>query len=146
MIRLVVEVSREKKFHECIFRTQWYRELARCIFETGEIDPFDVTLILVNEARIKELDAYYTRRPHVTDVLSFFYGDDGAYGEIFLCLPQAQRQALRHAIPLEREVARLFVHGTLHLAGYDHKRASQRQKMFALTNRILFVARKNTYV
>ncbi len=59
-------------------------------------------------------------------------------GDIFICLEVAQRQASELTIPLNHELARLTVHGFLHLLGHDHDRSEQdAEKMFDLEDDIL---------
>jgi rRNA maturation RNase YbeY len=43
-------------------------------------------------------------------------------GDVVISIPQAARQAAQAGHPLDRELAVLVIHGTLHLLGYDHER------------------------
>ncbi len=62
----------------------------------------------------------------------FDEGLDGFYlGEIFICEEIARMQAGEYNHSVKREVAELFVHGMLHILGYDHEIDSERQKMKA---------------
>ena len=105
----------------------------------------EVSINLVGEARIKELNKQYRDKNEVTDVLSFPLEearlkkhDILPLGDIFICLPFAVKEAERQNISLKKEMAWLTVHGFLHLLGYDHdKSASDKEKMFALENKIL---------
>ena len=57
---------------------------------------------------------------------------------IFLCLPMAKRQAQKFGLTLKEELARLLIHGFLHLAGFDHERGGRTaRKMFALQDSLL---------
>ena len=58
-------------------------------------------------------------------------------GEVIICHPQAQRQALEQGHSLNRELAILIIHGILHLLGYDHETPEQEAKMRAEEQRIL---------
>ena len=75
----------------------------------------EISIVLVGDAKIKELNKKYRKINKVTDVLAF------DYGEIFICLPQAKRQAKRLAHSLKKELAILLIHGILHIAGYKDK-------------------------
>ncbi len=75
----------------------------------------EISIVLVGDAKIKELNRKYRKRNKVTDVLAF------DYGEIFICLPQAKRQAKELGHTLKKELAILLIHGILHVAGYDDK-------------------------
>ncbi len=105
----------------------------------------EVSLNLVGEAKIKELNKKYRNKNKITDVLSFPLEEVGfkkygilPLGDIFICLPFAVKEAEMQNISLEKEMARLTVHGFLHLLGYDHeKSANEKKKMFALEAKIL---------
>ena len=83
----------------------------------------EISIVVVCDARMKGLNRKYRGKNKATDVLAF------DYGEIFICLPQAKRQAkkLRHS--LNKELAILLVHGILHLAGYDDRTRNKYNKM-----------------
>lgn len=85
-------------------------------------------MVLVDDARIKAINKEYRHKNHVTDVLSF---ED--LSEIFICLPQAVRQAkmLKHSI--DCELTRLLVHGIVHLKGYDHEKGGRQRKQMEKT-------------
>lgn len=97
-----------------------------------------VSINLVSEARIKNLNKKYQNKNKVTDVLSFPMGSGADLGDIFICLPFAKKQAKSENISIEKEISRLTVHGFLHLLGCDHEKSEQdAQKMFKLENKIL---------
>jgi probable rRNA maturation factor len=58
-------------------------------------------------------------------------------GEILICLPQAKRQAKEYGNTEQRELSFLFVHGLLHLLGYDHMKKEDEEIMFPLQEKIL---------
>jgi probable rRNA maturation factor len=93
----------------------------------------NISLVLVGDAKMKELNKKYRGKNRVTDVLSF-----EELNEIFICLPQAKRQAKALKHPLNCELTRLVVHGIVHLKGYEHE-GSKRQaaRMLAVENKIL---------
>lgn len=83
----------------------------------------EVSVVIVNEAKIKELNKKYRKRNKVTDVLAF------DYGEIFICLPRAKKQAKQLKHSLKKELAILLIHGILHLAGYSDETKQDYNKM-----------------
>ena len=103
------------------------------------------SIILVDDNKIHELNKNYRNIDRVTDVISFAFEDNyninndniRVLGDIYICIPQAKRQAesLNHS--LEREVSFLTVHGLLHLLGYDHMNKEDEEKMFSLQRKIL---------
>lgn len=99
-------------------------------------DKIGVSINLVGEARIRDLNWKYRNKNKSTDVLSFPLGDGS--GDIFVCLSIAKNQAKRENMNIERKLAQLTVHGFLHLAGYDHEISEKKaEKMFDLENKIL---------
>jgi len=105
----------------------------------------EVSLNLVGETKIRELNKKYRGKNKRTDVLSFPLDevrlqkyDILPLGDIFICLPFAVKEAKKQDIGLKKELAWLTVHGFLHLLGYNHeKSADDKKKMFVLENKIL---------
>jgi probable rRNA maturation factor len=58
-------------------------------------------------------------------------------GDVVISLPTARRQAREAGKPLVDELALLWVHGLLHLLGYDHATKKGAARMFALQDRLL---------
>jgi len=83
-----------------------------------------VTLRFVGPAEGRALNARYRRRDYATNVLTFAYEEARPLaGDIVICPGVAAREARAAGKPLEAHYAHLVVHGTLHLQGYDHRRA-----------------------
>ncbi len=115
----------------------------------------ELSVNLVGESKIKELNKKYRRKNKVTDVLSFPMLENFEFrvparlaggsnfefqdlGDIFICLSFAKKQAKEENISIEKELARLTVHGFLHLLGYDHERSKKDEiEMFKLEHKIL---------
>jgi len=96
----------------------------------------EISLVLVGNAKIKALNNKYLHQNKVTDVLSF-----EELNEIFICLPQARRQAEALEHSLNCELTRLLVHGIVHLKGYEHERGgAQARRMEKIENRILKIS------
>ncbi|MDH8678409.1 rRNA maturation RNase YbeY [Fusibacter bizertensis] len=99
-----------------------------------EYEDFDiegeVSVLFVNDERIKALNYEFRKKNVVTDVLSFPQYDsikeDGVnepfiyLGDVVISLEQAKRQADEFGHTIEREIVYLTVHSMLHLFGYDH--------------------------
>jgi probable rRNA maturation factor len=81
----------------------------------------EVSVVLVGENKIKELNKRYRKKNKVTDVLAF------DYGEIFICIPQAKKQAKKAGHSFKKELAFLLIHGILHLAGYHDDKVKQKE-------------------
>jgi probable rRNA maturation factor len=61
-------------------------------------------------------------------------------GDIVISVPRAQAQAEEYGHSFERELGFLFVHGFLHLLGYDHGDEEQEREMFAKQEEVLKAA------
>ncbi|MNC24406.1 Endoribonuclease YbeY [compost metagenome] len=120
--------------------------------EKGEVD-----LTFVDNERIHELNREYRGIDRPTDVLSFamneagedepeiiYAFDDDEYGEvpnslgdIIISVTRAKEQAEEYGHSLERELGFLFVHGFLHLLGYDHQDAESEAEMMSKQEHVL---------
>jgi probable rRNA maturation factor len=90
-----------------------------------------VNLVFCDNAMVRELNKRYRKLDKVTDVLSFIYSEPDVLGEIYIATPQAKAQAPRWKNSYYDELRRLVVHGSLHLAGFDHMKAPERKAMRA---------------
>lgn len=108
--------------------------LARKVLES-EGQSGRINLVFGDNALVRRLNRQFRKLDKVTDVLSFHYGEDddpeGVWGEIYIATPQALKQAPKWKNTFSDELRRLVVHGALHLAGFDHQKASDRLRMRA---------------
>ena len=108
-----------------------------------------ISVSLVNDETIHQINNDYRHIDKVTDVISFAFNDGEdrktlyhsgsmvVLGDIYICVDQAKRQAEEYGHPLDREMRFLFVHGLLHLLGYDHMKKEDEEIMFPLQEEIL---------
>ncbi len=106
----------------------------------------EISLIIVDTAKIRSLNKQYRRKDKVTDVLSFSQQEGLALnnpkglvylGDIVICYTQVKKQAKVFGLAREKELAFLAIHGLLHLLGYQDKTQKQYLKMEKLQNKIL---------
>lgn len=103
----------------------------------------ELTIVLTDDARLKELNRDYLRIDAPTDVLSFPASETdpetGAryIGDILISIPRAKSQATAAGHPLESEVQLLVVHGVLHLLGHDHTNPEEKARMWKAQAEIL---------
>lgn len=79
----------------------------------------EVSLVLVGDQRIRNLNNLYRCKDKVTDVLSFNSDEPGQLGEIIIDYRQIVRQAKRFGNSIWRELIFITTHGILHLLGHD---------------------------
>ena len=102
----------------------------------------ELSLALVGNDEIRELNRRYRNKPTPTDVLSFPADESASLhvrllGDVIISVEQAEVQARRARRTLEAEVEWLLIHGILHLLGYDHERSAKEAKiMRALEKKI----------
>jgi probable rRNA maturation factor len=108
----------------------------------------ELSISLVDDAQIAELNACYRDRRRPTDVLSFslLEGENAEHrgrllGDVVIGIETAARQARSRHRGLDEEVARLLIHGTLHLLGHDHVHDQEARAMRAEERRLWRVAR-----
>ncbi|PDX30297.1 rRNA maturation RNase YbeY [Helicobacter pylori] len=91
-----------------------------------------IELILVSDETMREINRDLRNCDYATDVLSFPLEaiPHAPLGSVVINAPLAQENALKLGHSLEDEIALLFIHGVLHLLGYDHEKdeGEQRQK------------------
>lgn len=95
----------------------------------------EVSLTLLGDDAVRELNRGYLGKDVPTDVISFSLGDgDELLGDIYVGMPQARRQAEELDVALDEELVRLAIHGALHVLGYDHPDGPDREDcpMYAL--------------
>ena len=101
----------------------------------------EVSLTLLGDAEIADLNRRYLQHDGATDVISFalFASPEPLLGDVYIGVAQARAQADARAIPLEQELLRLAIHGTLHVLGHDHPAGPRRtaSRMWRLQEAIL---------
>lgn len=93
-----------------------------------------ISVTLVNDAAIQEINRDQRGKDAPTDVLSFPlepepFAQERLLGDIVISLDTAKRQASDYDAPLQRELYRLLIHGLLHVMGHDHMKAGERARM-----------------
>jgi probable rRNA maturation factor len=95
-----------------------------------------LSLAFVDKEEIKKLNKKYRGKNKSTDVLSF--GEDSKcqipnsefnyLGEVVICPAVVKENAKKYGAPFSREIIKVFVHGILHLLGYDHEASEKEAK------------------
>lgn len=118
----------------------------------GFTEPAEISVSLVDDEEIRELNKKHRGIDKSTDVLSFPMGENGEYdtnmdtgakilGDIIISMEHAFEQAKKYGHSLQREIGFLTVHSMLHLLGYDHENGGleavhMREKEEAVLTRI----------
>ena len=102
----------------------------------------ELVVRIVDEAEMSALNARYRGKQGPTNVLSFpcegFAGvDSGILGDIVICAPVVQAEALRQGKDVQAHWAHLVIHGVLHLLGFDHLHEAEAHAMEARETELL---------
>jgi probable rRNA maturation factor len=103
----------------------------------------EVGIVLAGDAELRALNRRWRRIDRATDVLSFAYHGSAARaisGDLVISMDRVAAQARRYRVTRGRELARLAVHGALHLAGLDHARPAERRDMRRREDQVLRAA------
>ena len=150
-----MEINREPENLSLPLRTE--ETLQTVLQKTAELlklaDETEISVLLVNNATIRELNRDFRAKDAPTDVLSFpleeeredeaepaVIGGPSArmLGDIVISVEKAVEQATEYGHSVERELAFLAIHGLLHLLGHDHEKGeTAKQAMRAEEKRIL---------
>jgi probable rRNA maturation factor len=120
------------------------RRRARRVLAELRCEAAELSVALADDGEIAELNARFRGKQGPTDVLSFSLLE-GAHaerrgallGDVVLGVEVAARQAARARRALDDELARLLVHGVLHLLGHDHQAPAETARMRAEERRLL---------
>lgn len=110
----------------------------------------EISVTLVTNEEIQEINKMYRGKDSPTDVISFALEEMGegeieikgingprVLGDIIISLERTKEQAEEYCHSFIRELGFLTVHGFLHLLGYDHMNEQDEREMFAKQDQIL---------
>jgi probable rRNA maturation factor len=132
-------------------------EYAQAVLRELSITDWELSFLLADDDRTRELNSSYRGIDEPTDVLSFSADDDatdsiqneGAIfpaGDIVLNLPMISRQAREWSVSPEEELRRVVIHGILHLAGHTHNSNDfSAEPMLRLQETILATLKERIY-
>lgn len=126
----------------------WLKQIANALLVDLKIKDAQLGVHLIATPEMIRLNEEFLRHEGSTDVITFDYAHAGGehfvsapknrattercpplHGEIFICVDEAVLQANKFGTSWQSEIVRYFVHGVLHLLGYDDSRAGERRKM-----------------
>ncbi len=121
----------------------FFKKIVKMVLkEEGEEDS-SLSLALVSQTEIKKINKEYRGKNKATDVLSFLepnslkkkFGKNAeqikkisGLGEIIICLQEVKENAEKFDSSFNKELARVFIHGILHLLGYNHEENEREAK------------------
>ena len=100
----------------------------------------NISFIFGSDELLSNLKKEFFQKDHWTDVIAFRlneYDEKDVEGEIYISLPRANENAISFGEPYEKEVARLIIHGCLHLVGFNDKSEKEKIEMTKIENNLL---------
>jgi probable rRNA maturation factor len=93
----------------------------------------------ISEDRIKKINSEYLNHHNSTDIITFNYSEQlkSLDGEIFISIDDAIENSKKFNVSLSEEIARLIIHGILHLIGFDDQNKKDKIKMKRQENKLL---------
>lgn len=144
-------MSRELQFRnrlrtQRIDSAQLRRLVVFALREGLDLNAYTLCVHLVDDPEMTRVNEQYLRHGGTTDVITFDLREmepgEGPGGELFVCVPEAVRQARRFRTDWRAEIVRYIVHGVLHLSGFDDVDAAARRVMKREENRLMKALQK----
>ena len=96
------------------------------------ISEADLSFVFANDKLLNHLKKQFFKKDHFTDVIAFRlndYDEGNIEGEVYISLPRAKDNAKKFDQPYNKEIARLIIHGSLHLLGYKDSSKKDKKEM-----------------
>lgn len=116
------------------------KEISSSVFNKYNISEAEISLIFGSDKLLSSLKKQFFHKDQWTDVIAFRlneYKKKSVEGEIYISLPRAKENAESFGEPFEKEVARLIIHGNLHLLGFEDETEEEKTEMTKLENDFL---------
>jgi probable rRNA maturation factor len=113
-------------------------------------DQDEISILLVEDRKIRDINRTYLKRDRATNVIAFPM-QEGPFrnlhpqvlGDVVLSVETASRDAKKEGMDLEDEILFLLIHGILHLLGYDHEGSRSQSLRMRAKERELYAALKS---
>lgn len=125
---------------------KYLNKIIKYAYQIENLSRTTFNIIIVSNAKIREINKTYRKIDKETDVISFALEDDKSetsysdyriLGDVYISIDKALEQAQSYGHSLTRELCFLAVHGLLHLLGYAHMQKEDEEIMFAKQELIL---------
>ena len=140
-MQIYINDEQEECFIDCKKLEGQIREILVALECKGK----EISILLADDKKVRELNRQYRGLDRSTDVLSFPQHEDDKQGlnphllgDVVVSTVTARRQSTQHKLSLEEELVLLLTHGILHLLGYDHERSDEEARHMKEKTRELF--------
>ena len=114
-------------------------ELIKALSEELNFRIESLEINFTNSEKIREINREYLNHDYSTDILTFNYSEEVSIldGEIIISIDDARNNSKRFKVLFNQEIARLVIHGVLHLIGFDDNNRLNKIKMKRMENKLL---------
>ena len=118
---------------ECDFHLEKGNSISNWIEETVRAEKKtlgEITYIFCDDEYLLKKNQEYLQHDTLTDIITFDYSEKNKLSaDIFISVERVKENALIFAVPFEKEIKRVIIHGVLHLIGYKDKSEDEAQEM-----------------
>ena len=116
------------------------KSIINYVFSKEKINLYEISVIFTSDIYVSDLKKRFFLKDQWTDVIAFPLHSnkkEKIEGEIYISMPTAKENADKFNQPYEKEVARLIIHGVLHLLDYSDNSSKGKQAMSKIEDDIL---------
>lgn len=127
----MLDIALAREHPSAVVDAKRLRRAVKAILTDAGISKGEVSIAIVDDAKMHELNRRYLDHDYPTDVLSFVLeeGEGRLDGQIVVSADYAAREAARYGWNADDELLLYTIHGALHLVGYDDLNPSGKQEM-----------------
>jgi rRNA maturation RNase YbeY len=86
----------------------------------------DLSVVFCSDAYLLSVNKQYLNHDYYTDIITFSYVDGSRIsGDFFISIDRVSENAIKEGVSKQKELARVLIHGLLHLCGYNDKEAQE---------------------
>ena len=148
----MIDITIDDEFQSKV-KKDWILDITKSILKSEKVPlPYEVGIVITGAETVRNLNRQFRDIDSTTDVLSFCLlepadgisdifqlppNSENQLGEVVISFPQAVEQAAAQGHSVEMELTALLIHGILHLLGYDHEKAEDKESMENLEKKLL---------
>ena len=132
----IVEFFRESSIDISLDEDKARELITRVMKDLGKPE-FAINIVSLEDEVLREMKKEYFQQDVYTDIISFIIDEEPLEGELYISPERIRQNAKKFNQSIEREFARILIHGVCHLCGYDDISKEEKAKMTALENRFL---------
>ena len=103
----------------------------------------EINFILTTDSFLQKINIKYLNTNTFTDIISFPFSEEEEIvsGDIYISIDRVKDNAIKYKVTVDDELRRIFVHGVLHLIGYNDISTNEKRRMTAMENKYLKIYR-----